>query len=62
MQHTPLEKLDKKHFTKGARGSEKNGVAAAPQEGNLKQENLKEVALMEAKMNRLCDLLDEVRK
>ncbi|CAK8567562.1 unnamed protein product [Lathyrus sativus] len=58
-KHTPLEKLDKKHFTKGARGLGKSGVAAAPQEGNLKQENLREVALMEAKMNRLCDLLDE---
>lgn len=49
--------LDKKHFAKGARGSEKNGVAAAPQDGNLK-----EIALMEAKMNKLCDLLDEVSK
>ncbi|MCH87553.1 splicing factor 3A subunit 3-like, partial [Trifolium medium] len=52
--HTPLEKLDKKHFAKGARGLEKNGVASAPQEGNLK-----EIALMEAKLNKLCDLLDE---
>lgn len=53
-KHTPLEMLDKKHFAKGARGLEKNGVAAAPQHGNLK-----EIALMEAKMNKLCDLLDE---
>ncbi|CAI8607930.1 unnamed protein product [Vicia faba] len=43
-KHTPLEKLDKRHFIKRARGLENNGVAAAPQEGNLKQENLKEVA------------------
>jgi len=57
MQHTPLEMLDKKHFAKGARGLEKNGVAAAPQD-----ENLKEIALKEAKMNKLCDLLDEVSK
>ena len=56
MQYTPLEKLDKKHFAKGARGLEKNGVAAVPQQ----DENSKEIALMEAKMKRLCDLLEEV--
>ncbi|OIV96822.1 hypothetical protein TanjilG_08683 [Lupinus angustifolius] len=52
---TPLEKLDKKHFAKVARGSEKNGVGAAPQQ----DENSKEIALMEAKMKKLCDLLEE---
>lgn len=56
MQHTPLEKLDKKHFAKGSRGSEQNGVAAAPQVVN----NLKEIALMEAKIIKLCDSLEEV--
>lgn len=56
MQHTPLEKLDKKHFAKGARGVEKNGVAAVSQEDG----NSKEIALMEAKMTKLCDLLEEV--
>lgn len=56
MQNTPLEKLDKKHFAKGVRGLEKNGVAAVPQE----YENSKEIALMEAKMKKLCDLLEEV--
>ncbi|CAL0319502.1 unnamed protein product [Lupinus luteus] len=52
---TPLEKLDKKHFAKVARGSEKNGAGAAPQQ----DENSKEIALMEAKVKKLCDLLEE---
>lgn len=56
MQHTPLDKLDKKHFAKGIRGKEQNGVAPAPQEVG----NLKDIALMEAKMKKLCDLLSEV--
>lgn len=56
MQHTPLEKLDRKHFAKGACGVEKNGVAAVPQEDG----NSKEIALMEAKMTKLCHLLEEV--
>lgn len=55
MQHTPLDKLDKKHFAKGARGKEQNGVAPATQEVG----NLKDIALMEAKMKKLCDLLSE---
>ncbi|RYR41622.1 hypothetical protein Ahy_A08g038032 [Arachis hypogaea] len=54
-KHTPLEKLDKKHFAKGARASEKKGVAPVPQE----DANSKEIALMEAKMKKLCDLLEE---
>lgn len=53
----PLEKLDKKHFAKGSRGSERNGVGAAPEAGS----NLKEIALMEAKIIKLCDSLEEVR-
>ncbi|KAI9384111.1 hypothetical protein POPTR_012G012800v4 [Populus trichocarpa] len=52
---TPLEKLDKKHFVKGSRGSEPNGGAATSKE----VDNSKEIALMEAKINKLCDLLDE---
>ncbi|KAG6752707.1 hypothetical protein POTOM_042743 [Populus tomentosa] len=52
---TPLEKLDKKHFVKGSRGSEQNGGAATSKE----VDNSKEIALMEAKINKLCDLLDE---
>ena len=53
MQYTPLEQLDRKHFAKGSRGSEQNGVA---EETNSK----KEIALVEAKMQRLCELLKEV--
>lgn len=57
LQHTPLEKLDRKHFAKGSRRQEENGaVAPAPQE----VENLKDVALMETKMIKICDLLSEV--
>ncbi|KAJ6881488.1 splicing factor SF3a60 [Populus alba x Populus x berolinensis] len=52
---TPLEKLDKKHFVKGSHGSEPNGGAATSKE----VDNSKEIALMEAKINKLCDLLDE---
>ena len=55
MQDTPLEKLDRKHFAKGSRDPEQNGVAAAPQANNLK-----EIALMETKINKLCELLEEV--
>ncbi|KAK7351002.1 hypothetical protein VNO77_10117 [Canavalia gladiata] len=54
-KHTPLEKLDRKHFAKGARGSEKTGVAVVPQEDG----SSKEIALMEAKMKKLCQLLEE---
>ena len=56
MQNAPLEKLDKKHFAKGSRVFQQNGTAAALQQ----DENSKEIALMEAKMQKLCDLLDEV--
>lgn len=56
VQDTSLEKLDKKHFAKGSRGSEQNGGAPAIKE----VENSKEIALMEAKMKKLCDLLSEV--
>lgn len=55
-QDTPLEKLDKKHFAKASRGAEQNGVAATLKEFD----NLKVIALMEAKMKKLCDLLGEV--
>lgn len=54
-KHTPLEKLDKKHFAKGSRGPERNG-GGAPLQLN---EDAKEVALMEAKIRKLCDLLEE---
>ncbi|PON96831.1 Splicing factor 3A subunit [Trema orientale] len=51
---TPLEMLDKKHFAKGSRGPEQNGVAAAPEVNNLK-----EIALIEAEISKLCELLEE---
>ncbi|KAK6135201.1 hypothetical protein DH2020_031046 [Rehmannia glutinosa] len=54
-KHTPLEKLDRKHFAKGSRGPEQNGGALALQPS----EDAKEIALMEAKMKKLCDLLHE---
>ncbi|KAB5531636.1 hypothetical protein DKX38_018306 [Salix brachista] len=53
---TSFEKLDKKHFVKGSRGSVPNGGAATSKE----VDNSKEIALMEAKINKLCDLLDEI--
>lgn len=56
LQHTPLEQLDRKHFAKGSRRAEQNGVAATPQQA----ENSKEIALTEAKIIKLCDLLHEV--
>jgi splicing factor 3A subunit 3 len=56
MQDTPLEKLDKKHFAKGARASEENRAAATLELDH----NSKEIALIEAKMKKLCELLDEV--
>jgi hypothetical protein len=51
-QHMPLEKLDKKHFTKGVRASDQNGTE--------QNNNKKEIALMEVKLRRLCELLKEV--
>lgn len=56
VQHTPLEQLDKKHFAKGSRRPEKNGGAA----GSKEVDNSKEIALMEAKLKKLTDSLNEV--
>ncbi|KAL9674372.1 hypothetical protein QQ045_030644 [Rhodiola kirilowii] len=52
---TPLEKLDKKHFAKGVRVTEENGASKAPSQ----VENSKAIAIMEAKIEKLCDLLHE---
>lgn len=52
---TPLEKLDRKHFAKGSRKAEQNGGATAVQPS----EDEKEIALMEAKVKKLCELLQE---
>lgn len=57
MQNTPLEKLDKKHFAKGSRKPQQNGgVAVSNQEDDSKN-----IALMEAKIEKLCEILSEVR-
>ncbi|XP_058095942.1 splicing factor SF3a60 homolog [Magnolia sinica] len=52
-KHTPLQELDRKHFAKGSRDLEKNN--AASQEDS----SAKEIALMEVKIQRLCELLNE---
>nr|KJB44545.1 hypothetical protein B456_007G258600 [Gossypium raimondii] len=54
-KHTPLEKLDKKHFAKGSHGPRQNGSTAVSQDIN----SLKHIALMEAKMKKLSDLLSK---
>ncbi|KAK4384858.1 Splicing factor SF3a60 [Sesamum angolense] len=54
-KHTPIEKLDRKHFAKGSRGPEQNGGTITLQPS----EDAKEIALMEAKVQKLCDLLHE---
>ncbi|KAF9602120.1 hypothetical protein IFM89_025165 [Coptis chinensis] len=56
-KHTPLEQLDKKHFLKGSCGVKQNGTAAVSERTG----DLKNIALMEAKLKRLCeDLLNEI--
>ncbi|CAN8257056.1 unnamed protein product [Cochlearia groenlandica] len=54
-KHTPLEKLDKKHFTKPPHNGKQNGDAKATHES----ESAKEVALTETKVKKLCNLLEE---
>lgn len=54
-KHTPLERLDQKHFAKGSRRSEQNGTPAAPKEAD----NSKEIALLEVKLRKICELLYE---
>ncbi|XP_010548951.1 PREDICTED: splicing factor SF3a60 homolog [Tarenaya hassleriana] len=54
-KHTPLEKLDRKHFAKPSRAVEQNGFAKSKQE----TDSAKEIALMEAKVKKLCSLLEE---
>ncbi|XP_043716572.1 splicing factor SF3a60 homolog [Telopea speciosissima] len=54
-KHTPLEQLDRKHFAKFSRGLEQNGNAASSQQ----IDNSKEIALIEAKIKHLCELLTE---
>ena len=54
VQDTPLEKLDKKHFAKPI--VKQNGDAKSTQE----PDSGKQIALTEAKVKKLCSLLDEV--
>jgi len=50
-----LEQLDRKHFAKGS------SVSNLPSNGNSSKDDLKkEIALIEVKMRRLCEILDEV--
>lgn len=56
LQDTPLEKLDRKHFAKPPPNGKQNGDAKATQEGD----SAKQIALTEAKVKKLCSLLDEV--
>ncbi|CAO2838646.1 unnamed protein product [Amaranthus hypochondriacus] len=55
-KNTPLEKLDKKHFAKPPRGLEQNG------NGNeqFQKQDVKELALVEAKIKKLSELLEEI--
>ncbi|WZZ37834.1 hypothetical protein YC2023_034093 [Brassica napus] len=54
-KHSPLEKLDKKHFAKPLHKGRQNGDAKATQE----PDSAKQIALTEAKVKKLCNLLDE---
>uniref|UniRef100_A0A1D1XTF9 Splicing factor 3A subunit 3 n=1 Tax=Anthurium amnicola TaxID=1678845 RepID=A0A1D1XTF9_9ARAE len=54
-KHTPLEKLDRKHFAKNSHVSEQNGAAPTPQPNGP----VKEIALLENKMQKMCELLQE---
>ncbi|KZV17186.1 splicing factor 3A subunit 3 [Dorcoceras hygrometricum] len=55
MKHTPLDKLDRKHFAKGTLGPDRNGGAVTLRPN----EDAKEISLMESKLKKLCDLLHE---
>jgi len=59
LKHTPLEQLDRKHFAKVQRTKDVSNTASNG--NNFKDDLKKEIALMEVKMRRLCELLDEVR-
>ncbi|EPS66442.1 hypothetical protein M569_08333 [Genlisea aurea] len=52
---TPLEKLDRKHFAKGLKKVEQNGGAISQNQS----EDEKEIALIEVKIMKLCELLHE---
>ncbi|MQM05972.1 hypothetical protein Taro_038796 [Colocasia esculenta] len=54
-KHTPLEKLDRKHFARSSRVSEQNGAAPDPQQNA----SMKEIALLENEVQKMCELLTE---
>ncbi|KAG9456991.1 hypothetical protein H6P81_001499 [Aristolochia fimbriata] len=55
LKNTTIDKIDRKHFAKGSGGLEQNAdPAASPQISTSKG-----VALLEAKIQRLCELLSE---
>ncbi|CAL4974706.1 unnamed protein product [Urochloa decumbens] len=58
LKHTPLEQLDRKHFAKVPRTKDDSNATSNGK--NFKDDLKKEIALMEVKMKRLCELLDEV--
>ncbi|KAI4384841.1 hypothetical protein MLD38_002942 [Melastoma candidum] len=55
-KHTPLDKLDKKHFVKGSHAAEQNGLTAARKQ----MDSGKDIALMEAKSKKICTLLEDI--
>jgi hypothetical protein len=57
LQNTPLERLDRKHFAKVPHTL---NVSSESSNDNSFKDDLKETALLEVKMKRLCKLLDEV--
>jgi splicing factor 3A subunit 3 len=58
LQNTPLEQLDRKHFAKILRTP--NVLSESSIDNSFKDDLKKETALLEVKMKRLCELLDEV--
>ncbi|KAK3165090.1 hypothetical protein QOZ80_1AG0028790 [Eleusine coracana subsp. coracana] len=58
LKNTPLEQLDRKHFAKAPRNP--NVSNESSNDNNFKDDMKWETALLEAKMKRLSELLDEV--
>lgn len=54
----PIEELDRKHFAKGYQPAQRHTEEEAAQQ----VQQMKEVALAETQLQRLCELLKEVRK
>ncbi|KAI3705730.1 hypothetical protein L1987_75971 [Smallanthus sonchifolius] len=54
-KHTPLEKLDKRHYAKGAPRFKQNGPVASQHQND----DSKRIAFMEIKIEKLCEILHE---